>query len=327
MEKEKKIKILEAKKLYFSYGEKKIINNLSFNLHSDEIIGIAGESGSGKTSLLKLLAGLLSPDSGEVLYKGEKLLDPQNKLIMGEEQIKLVNQDFDLMPFITVDENILRDSLFKSESARRKMLGEYHRKLQIGNIKNQKAQKTSGGQMQRVAMASALSTRPEILLLDEPFSNLDYSLKNNIMDMLQTEWKPRGMILVAHEPSDILQLADRILIMQNGKIIQKGKPKEVYQNPKNHYAAQTLGAINSLKPSEAIELGLELSITNTKSIFLRPNQLKIQKEKGIEASVLNSRFHGAYFIIECFVEKWDKVLKVQEDRGMKKETLVNLQTN
>lgn len=317
LKKENKKKILEVKKLSFSYGEKQILKNISFNLHINEIIGIAGESGSGKTTLLKLLAGLIGPDTGELLFKGRKLLDPNEKLIVGEDEIKLVNQDFDLMPFITVDENILRSSLSKSDSARKKMLGEYHRKLQIGKIKNQKAKKTSGGQMQRVAMAKALSTRPEILLLDEPFSNLDYSLKNSIMDMLQTEWKPKGMILVAHEPSDILQLSNRILIMQNGKIIQKGSPKEVYQTPKNHYAAQTLGPINSIMPSEALELGVELSLTTKKQIFLRPNQLKIKKQKGMEAMVLNSRFHGAYYVVECFVDKWNKILKVQVEVGMK----------
>lgn len=313
-------KILEAKKISFSYGADKILRNISFNLHSNEILGIAGESGSGKTTLLKVLAGLMSPDRGELLFKGEKLTDPQEKLIAGEEQIKLVNQDFDLMPFISVDENILRNSLSQSDSARKKMLGKYHRKLQIGNIKNQKAKKTSGGQMQRVAMATALSTRPEVLLLDEPFSNLDYSLKNKIIEMLLKEWKPKGMILVAHDPNDILQLSDRILILQKGRIIQKGSPHDVYYNPKNLYAAETLGPVNRLEVKEALEMG----IRTEKPVFLRPNQLKVHKTKGLKAIVSNSRFNGAYYLVECLVEKWDKVLLVQLQRELETSKGVKL---
>lgn len=316
--------ILEAKKLSFSYDDKDILKNLSFKLYSNEIIGIAGESGSGKTTLLKLLAGLMSPQKGELFFHGEKMLDPDEKLIKGEEQIKLLNQDFDLMPFITVDQNILRSTLSKSDSSRKKMLGEYHRKLQIGNIKSQKAKKTSGGQMQRIAMATALSTRPEILLLDEPFSNLDYSLKNKIMDMLLSEWKPKAIILVAHEPGDILQFSDRIFIFQKGKIIQKGEPKDVYYKPKNIYAAETLGPVNAFKHAEAIDLGFDLKNSSSKTFFLRPNQIKIQKKNGMEAKVINCRFNGAYYLLDCYVEKWDKVLKVQTGKELKKLSTLSL---
>ncbi len=324
LENTKTKKILEAKRISFSYGDKEILKNISFSLHRDEIIGIAGESGSGKTTLLKLLAGLLSPQKGEMLFHGERMMDPKEKLIKGEEQIKLVNQDFDLMPYISVDQNILRNSLSQSDSARKRILGEYHRKLALGNIKNQKAKKTSGGQMQRVAMATALSTKPEILLLDEPFSNLDYSLKNGIIEMLQSDWKPKGMILVAHEPNDILQLSDRIFIMEKGKIIQKGKPQEVYQNPKNQYAALTLGPINSIKPSEAFELGIEVNDSKKKTIFLRPNQIKIQKKEGLCAKVIGSRFNGAYYLLDCYIEKWNKVLIVQAEKNPGTEVIINL---
>lgn len=309
LEKEKPQILLEAKKISFSYGEKMVLKNVSFRLKANEIIGIVGGSGSGKTSLLKILGGFLSPDKGVVFLDGNSLKNSNEKLILGEEKIKLVNQDFDLMPFISVDENIASENLSQSESARKKMLGEYHRKLQIGNIKNQKAERTSGGQQQRVAMAKALSVKPEVLLLDEPFSNLDFSLKNRIIELLQTRWKAKGIIVVAHEPMDILKMADRILVMDKGRIIQEGSSQELYHKPKNQYVAELLGPVNVLESIEAQDLGINNE--GDKKVYLRPNKLKTVHKNGLKAEVLKSHYYGAYYILECYVKKWDKILKVQ----------------
>ena len=206
--------ILQTRKLSFSYGEQTILSDVSFQLNKGEVIGLIGKSGSGKTNLLQLLAGLLEPEKGTIYYRGEEVEGPSKRLIPGHEEIKLVKQDFELMPYLSVEDNIMRQSLSLSHTARKRLLGHLRNRLQLQSVKGRKATETSGGQKQRVALATAIATRADILLLDEPFSNLDYALKQDLISMLQTDWKPNGMILVTHEPQDMMALADRILVLK-----------------------------------------------------------------------------------------------------------------
>ncbi len=293
MEKIDKEKLLEVKRLYFSYGDKPILKNLSFELRTGEILAIIGESGSGKTSLLKLLAGLLSPNRGEIFYKGNVVQGPNEKLIPGHESIKLVNQDFDLMPYLSVSDNILRDNLGLSDRARKKTLGYYQKSLKLNTVKTQQAAKTSGGQKQRVALATALASRPAVLLLDEPFSNMDFPLKQSIINRIQSDWKANGTILIAHEPSDVLSLANRILVLKDGRIEQEGNTQQLYQNPKNRYVAELLGSINHIKQEEAYLLDLETD----EDLWIRPDRFIIS-DQGLTLKKTALEFYGAFKILK-----------------------------
>lgn len=278
---------LNVSGLHFSYGDKDILKGINFSVSEGEVIGIVGESGSGKTSLLKLLGGLLKPQRGELLFDGKPIPGPEQRLVAGHDRIKLVSQDFDLMPYLSVKDNMLRNSLSRSDSERKKLIGHFNKKLKLRGVADNRATDTSGGQKQRVAWATALSARPDVLLLDEPFSNLDYPLKMELIHLLKTEWKPRAMIVVTHEPADILRLADRIMVMHKGRIIQKGTAREVYENPKNEMVAKLLGPVNVLSPEEAALFGIETE----KEVCLRPHEFKIGKG-GVKVEVVRCDYVG-----------------------------------
>ncbi len=298
--------ILKISKLHFSYGEKAILKNVSFTLKEGETLGIIGESGSGKTSLLKLLGGLLKPDSGELLFDGNPIPGPDERLVAGHDQIKLVHQDFDLMPYLSVKDNVLRNSLSESNSGREKILKHFQKQLKLKEVSGNRAADISGGQKQRIAMATAISARPDVLLLDEPFSNLDYPLKMDLIHLLKTEWKPRAMLIVTHEPSDILHMADRLLVMSKGRIVQRGTAQEVYQHPKSENIGKLLGAINKLSIEEAKLFG----ISSEKEIYLRPHQLMIG-DSGIEGEVKFCRFLGDYYLVEIYLNSMDRNILVK----------------
>lgn len=306
METVNKDTLLRAERLGFKYNEKPLLRQISFRLNEGEIIAIAGESGSGKTTLLKLLGGLLKPESGKVWLRNEQIKNPEEKLIPGHDTIKLVSQDFDLMPYLSVDDNILRESLSKNQSSRKKLLGQYHKKLKLKGVENSKATHTSGGQKQRVAMATALATSPEVLLLDEPFSNMDYSLKKELIHLLRTIWKPLGMIIVTHEPTDLLNIADSILVMKKGKIEQRGTPEELYYSPKNKYVAELFGSITQISPEQATSF----SIKTAKSILVRPNEFKLSN-KGVTFEIVDKEFMGAYSVLYGYNKLMDLTILLQ----------------
>lgn len=309
--------ILKASGLHFAYDNKAILKGLRIALYEGETLGILGESGSGKTSLLKVLGGLLEPSKGKVLFEGATVLGPSDKLIPGHENIKLVHQDFDLMPFLSSKENVLRNSLSASQTARNRIAGHYQKRLRIKDVSSQRAIDTSGGQKQRIAMAGVLSAKPDILLLDEPFSNLDYSLKLDLIRLLKTEWKPRAMVLVTHEPSDILNITDRIAVMYKGRIIQSGSPEEIYSFPKNEYVGRLLGPINTITTDEAGQFGLSVE----KDLYLRPHQITINKD-GVEAEVIYSQFMGSYYLTEVRVKSDDKIFTASTKTAYPKGTRV-----
>ncbi len=285
--------LLEVKKLKFAYSEKPVLRNINLSLYPGEVLGLIGESGSGKTSLIKLLGGLLDPLGGEIYYQGEKMTGPAGSLIPGHPDIKVVNQDFDLMPFLSVEENMLRHARSASDSAQRRISGHYRQRLKLKQLSQQRAVDTSGGQKQRVAMGTALAAKPRVLLLDEPFSNLDYPLKQELIALLQSEWKPAAMVLVTHEPSDLLALATRVIALEKGRIIQTGSTTDIYQHPKTAAIGRLLGPLNHFEGEELQALGHPGS-----EALIRPHQLQIA-EQGLAAEVTAIKYQGSHYLHQC----------------------------
>jgi iron(III) transport system ATP-binding protein len=276
--------ILEVNKLSHAYGTKKVLKQVSFSLGAGERLGIAGASGSGKSTLLKILAGQLALQKGEVAFKGDALALGKNELLPGHATIKLLNQDFDLAPVLNVDENISRKGRDLSQTALKKHLGRSHNKLELGALKSQIAQELSGGQQQRTALAATLAAKPQLLLLDEPFSQLDYALKSKVLHYLQTDYPELAQVLVTHEPSDLLAHTDRLLILRQGRIEQEGSPYTIFHFPKNQYVAEVTGPINSLSPAAQ-------SYLQTKETLLRPLHF-VFKKGGFKAQVLSTYLNG-----------------------------------
>ncbi len=276
--------LLNAKNLTYAYGAKKVLNRLSFHLEAGERIGLAGVSGSGKSTLLKVLAGELAVQKGELRYKNQAFEVQRKHLVPGHEEIKLLGQNFDLSPNLTVDENITKRGRQLSTSRLKKHLGRSHRMLSLGSFKNQKAKLLSGGQKQRAALAATLAARPNLLLLDEPFNQLDYYLKLQVLEYLNQDYPELTRIMVSHEPTDLLAYSSRIVILQGGKIVQDASPFEAYHFPVNEYAAALTGFYNVLNP-------LQQQLLKTEEKIIRPQHLKVQTQ-GISAQVKGVLFNG-----------------------------------
>ena len=173
--------MLEVKDVQFSY-DSKIIKSVSFQLAKGEVIGIVGRSGEGKTTLLKMIAGLLDAELGEIIFNDEKIVGPNYKLIPGYEDIQLLNQDFGLDIYHTTEENIREKALHLPKEERDFLVSELLELVELTHLKNQKALLLSGGEQQRLCIARALVCEPQLLLLDEPFVHIDARLRNKIVN-------------------------------------------------------------------------------------------------------------------------------------------------
>jgi multiple sugar transport system ATP-binding protein len=235
------------------------IRDISFDIESGDIVAIIGESGSGKSTLLKSIYGLLQVDEGEVLFNGKRVLGPEEQLIPGHKEMKMVTQDFSLNIYAKVYDNIasmLSNTDVKSKHEKTVKMMEH---LHIEHLREKKITQLSGGEQQRVAIAKALVSDTRMLLLDEPFSQVDSLLKNQLRADLKRIATDTGVtvIMVSHDPADGLFLADKLLLVKEGRLLQKGNPKDLYNHPEDVYSAQILGNANVLEAKDATQIGIK----------------------------------------------------------------------
>ncbi|WP_443938007.1 ABC transporter ATP-binding protein [Pedobacter sp. MW01-1-1] len=235
------------------------IKNISFDIKRGDVVAIIGESGSGKSTLLKTIFGLLKPDLGEVYFDGLRVKGPDEQLIPGHKQMKMVTQDFSLNIYAKVYDNIasqLSNTDLKNKSEKTIEIMEH---LRISQLQNKKIIELSGGEQQRVAIARAMVADTQVLLLDEPFSQVDALLKNQLRADIKNLAQQTGVtvILVSHDPADGLFLADQLLIVRNGELLQTGKPSDIYQHPKHIYTAQILSNAVVLTKAEAEKINIK----------------------------------------------------------------------
>lgn len=219
------------------------MKNISFDLHRGEILAVLGKSGSGKTTLIKILAGLMEPDKGEVLFHEKKLEGPNDKLVPGHEEIRLVYQDFKLYHNMRVHENLKNALIQYVTDYREERTADLLELCRLQHVKDQFVHELSGGEKQRVAIAMALSTEPEVLLFDEPFSNLDFTNKTNLLDEIETiaRQTETSVILITHDSRDAMEIADHLIVLHEGDLIRRGATREVYRNPLRKEVADLLG--------------------------------------------------------------------------------------
>ena len=287
--------LLEINQLYFSYSEDKpLFQNLNLKFEAGKIIALAGESGCGKSTLLSLIYGLLNWESGEIIFDGKKTLGPKGNLVPGEPEMKFVAQNFDLMPYATVAENVGKFLSNINLAKKRETVAELLEVVGLSEFANILPKYLSGGQQQRVAIARALSVMPKLLVLDEPFSNLDFPRKIELRERLFRYVKQNNISLIisTHEIQDVLPWLDQLVILQEGRLIQNETPEKIFNNPYNIYVAKLFGEVNIFSENEREEFQLE-------KFCYYPRQIIIS-ENGIEAKVLESRFSGSFF--------WNKLL-------------------
>jgi ABC-type sulfate/molybdate transport systems ATPase subunit len=280
--------MLKVKKISFSHQDKPTINTISFELKKGRSVAVIGESGCGKSTLLKLIYGLYDLDKGHIFWNDVEVLGPKFNLIPGMDFMKYLAQDFDLMPFITVAENIgkyLSNSYPEQKNAR---IAELLEIVEMTDYANIKAKNLSGGQMQRVALARVLVLEPEVLLLDEPFSHIDNFRKNSLRRKLFSYLKEKKIttIFATHDSSDVLSFADEVLVIKDGQLIEEGNPKSIYNYPKNKYIASLFGDVNEIELDGKIEL-------------IYPDQLNIVEKSDLKVEVVKSYFLGSHYLIEA----------------------------
>ncbi|WP_375561377.1 ABC transporter ATP-binding protein [Bernardetia sp. OM2101] len=240
----------------FPLMENYAVNDVSFSLQKGETLALLGESGSGKTTLLRMIAGLEKPSEGSIILQNKSVFDNKNSIFVKPEKrnVGLFFQHYALFPHLTVFENIaygLSSKLY-NKSQKKDRVSEMLSLVELPNYEKRFPHELSGGQQQRIALARALAPKPELLLLDEPFSNLDEQLKGEVRQQIKTilEKTQTTTILVTHDLQDALSLSDKLAVMRNGKIEQLDSPQKLYQNPLTKYVATLFGEIQQLSESE-----------------------------------------------------------------------------
>ncbi|MBC8054548.1 MAG: ABC transporter ATP-binding protein [Sphingobacteriaceae bacterium] len=235
------------------------VKNVTALIPKGKVVAIVGESGSGKSTLLKLIYGLLSPDEGIVSFKGKPVLGPDEKLIPGHDSMKMVTQDFSLNTYAKVYDNVASMLPNTNLKYKEEKSWEIMKFLRIDHLFNKRVSDLSGGEQQRVAIARAIITEPEVLLMDEPFSQVDTPLKTHLRADIKRLSHDLGItvILVSHDPVDGLSLADEIIVLNKGEVVETGSPEQLYNHPQYAYTSRLLADCNLLTKDEAKKLGLK----------------------------------------------------------------------
>lgn len=288
--------LLTVRNLYFGYSSvNPLFRNLNLSVEKGKIIALAGESGCGKSTLLNIIYGLIDWQSGEIFLENEKLYGPKGNIVPGELGLKLVSQHYDLMPYLTVRENVGKFISNTNLAEKKQKVEELLEVVGLENYANVLPKNLSGGQQQRVAIARALSVMPKLLLLDEPFSNLDYSRKMELRERLFNYVKENhlSVIISTHEIQEILPWIDQIVVLQEGRLIQNDSAEETFKNPYNSYVAKLLGEVNTITDEQKYQLQI------SRNHFF-PHQI-ILDENGKEATVSDSRFAGNHYWNRIFI--------------------------
>lgn len=289
-----------------SFNKIKVLNNMNLDIKEGEIVSLLGPSGCGKSTTLKLIAGILPPDYGDILLNNESVLD----IPIGKRDTVIVFQDYLLFPHMTLYENIEFGLKMKkiNKNIRKSKVSELINLVKLKGYENKYPNELSGGQQQRVAIARSLAINPKVLLLDEPFSNLDINLRNEMREFvlgLQKHLKITT-VLVTHDKEEALMMSDRIAVMLNGEVKQFDTPDNLYENPKSKEVANIFGEknylIGNIRNGEFVNDIISIKLDKYKNINIDNVELMIPKESiilktinndvGREGIILRKRYAG-----------------------------------
>ncbi len=270
---------IQCKDIHFSYGDTPIIQQLNLEVNSGELITILGPSGCGKTTLLRLLAGLIPLQEGKLLFD---TLDVSN-MTPQKRDVAMVFQSYALFPHMTVLENVLYGikSTVKSRSKQLEIGLNMLETVGLSGFENRSVQSLSGGQQQRVALARAMVLKPSVLLFDEPLSNLDQHLRVQMRREIRFLQQSSGIttIYVTHDQEEAMAISDRIVVMNEGEVLQIGTPEEIYTQPNSPFVASFMGIANILDSPNAVEV-------------FRPEHILIDPKGRYEGKVLWQEYLG-----------------------------------
>ena len=284
----------------FGYQDRTVLEDISFQVAQGEHLALMGESGSGKSTLLKIIYGILHLEKGSVFWQNTQALGPNFNLVPGESYMKYLSQDFDLMPFTTVEENVGQYlSVFERDSHPQR-IKELLELIELEDFAKIKVKNLSGGQQQRVALARVLALEPQVLLLDEPFGHIDNFKRSSLRRNLYAYLKKQGITVLtaSHDPNDVLPYTDRTLILENGKMVALNGTKLLFNNPPNYYIASLFGEVNEV-PIRLLKSYAEID----RSVLVYPHEFKVSKATGLKVVVKNSFFKGPHYLNEGVTEE------------------------
>lgn len=266
------------------------LQNISFEQHYKEKLVIAGATGSGKSSLLKLIGGLDQADNGAVYFNDEKVKGIYEKLMPGHKKIAYLSQQYELLNNYYVNDLLSYPNNLSNDEA-----AELYALCRIDHLLKRRTNELSGGERQRIALARLLITLPELLLLDEPYSNLDMQHKKILQQVLKDvdERLNTSFILVSHDAADILSWAEKIIVLKNGNIVQQGSSQEIYMKPANEYVASLFGDFNFIT-------------LNNQQVFIRPEHVIISENKTattLKGFIKNIIYYGSYYQLQIMINQ------------------------
>lgn len=285
--------LLSAQNIFKSYQGQPTLKDVSLSLEKGEILAIIGKSGSGKSTLIRTLAGLLDIDNGSIIFNNEALEGPEKRLVPGYEEIRLVHQDFQLKHKMTIRENIRYALLAYIREYQEERINTLLDLCKIAHLQHKDISLVSGGEKQRVAIARAMATEPDILLMDEPFSNLDLNTKYTLLEELKdiASKTETAIILITHDARDAMEIADRVIVLSEGKILREGKPEEIYHDPKHEAVAELVGFYNLLSKSQMARLDISRPAGEQFGLWAEDVVLG---EESYSGQVIKTSFGGPY---------------------------------
>lgn len=290
--------MLELKSLTMRMAGRAILDDCSLQSQQGSIIALLGPSGSGKTTILRAIQGLGVPQDGTILLDGEPLTADGQIIVAPERRpFAYLFQNFTLFPHLDVKRNITIGIRHKPKAERRDLLQRFGQLLGIDHLFDRDIHALSGGEQQRVAFARTLTLSPRLLLLDEPFSNLDTMTKDRLYHDIKRLIVEQGMsaILATHDQQEAFFFADRLLVMNQGRVVADGRPQDIYQCPPNEWVARFTGEVNILS-AEQIQrcFGLHLAGAGEGRWMLRPEHLQLRPAANGEGvfRVQSLSYHG-----------------------------------
>lgn len=317
MEKEN---IVELKNISVAFDGEQVLDGLDLEIKDKEFITLLGPSGCGKTTTLRLIAGFLEPDSGEILFEGKKI----NGVPAYKRQVNTIFQRYALFPHLNVYENIAFGLRVKKrpEKEIKEKVAEMLRLVNLTGLEKRHIDTLSGGQQQRVAIARAIANHPKVLLLDEPLAALDLKLRKDMQKELKKIQQQLGItfVFVTHDQEEALTMSDRVVVMDGGKIQQVGTPQDIYNEPQNAFVADFIGESNIVDGIMLHDLYVEFSgarfdcldkgfaENEAVDVVVRPEDVDIvSPEKGmLTGTVTSVAFLGVHYeiIVDIGGFKW-----------------------
>ena len=287
-------------------GNNFILKNIDFSQKRNQKIAVVGETGSGKSTLLKIIAGLVQADEGEVRLENSVVKGPEQMLVPGSPDISYLSQHYQLPHALRV-EQVLRYANTLEEA------DNLYEICRIRHLLERKTDELSGGERQRIALAMSIISSPKLLLLDEPFSNLDTSHKNILKAVIHDVGHKLNItcVMVSHDPIDILSWADKILVLKDGELIQQGAARQIYKSPVNEYVAGLFGSYTALSAVAFNSFAARLGIRPArKTVIVRPEDFRIgnKKHNSLYGKVNQVNYFGSHYEVGVSLPGFDIIV-------------------